>query len=66
MSYGLHAGKRYKDVPTQYLQWVTRSAFKGQGRAQGGDAARVRWAKDELKRRFEEYVKNHKIANQQI
>ena len=45
-----------KDVPTQYLEWIVRSAFLGQAKKQGGEPARVRWAREELERRRKEKI----------
>lgn len=57
VSYGKYAGFRYKSVPTEYLRWVVSEAFKGQSAKQGQDAARIRWAREELERREKNHLK---------
>lgn len=44
ISYGKHVGKKYRDVPTDYLKWVAREGF-------GKNATRRLWAELELERR---------------
>ena len=52
MSYGKHAGKKYRDVPSEYLKWVSEQAFNRIKDSSGNRAStRVEWAKLELERR---------------
>lgn len=44
VSFGKYAGKKYSEVPTDYLRWFARNAFYHM-------ANRRQWAIDELKRR---------------
>lgn len=44
VSWGMHTGKKFRNVPTQYLIWFIKNSY-----SQMQD--RRRWAKDELIRR---------------
>lgn len=44
VSWGKYCGKRFKEVPTEYLQWFINNAYDHM-------EARRRWAEEELERR---------------
>lgn len=44
VSFGKHAGKKWKDVPSEYLEWFASNAY-------GQMINRRKWAILELKRR---------------
>ncbi len=44
MSWGIHSGKTFSEVPLQYLEWFVKNAFN-----QMQD--RKRWAEEEIQRR---------------
>ena len=40
-SFGKYVGKRYRDIPTDYLEWFVKNAY-------GQMVNRKRWAEEEL------------------
>lgn len=44
VSWGKHFGKKFKNVPTQYLEWFVENGYRQM-------KARKRWAQEELNRR---------------
>lgn len=46
VSFGKYAGKKYSEVPTEYLEWFVGNAYPQMRN-------RLEWAKQELQRRRE-------------